>query len=113
MTASWRLVLVRSAHTAIYGVMVLAIFTLLYAGVTGASGLWLRIAAGLVIAECVVFAGAGMKCPLTGLVAHYADPAANVSDTYLPERWTRHTLVVFGPIMMLAFGLLAWRWLYG
>lgn len=113
MTPTRNLALVRGVHTAIYLVMVLAILLVLYAGVTSDAGPWLWIAATLVFAETVVFAGTGMKCPLTALAARYAGPATKVSDTFFPERWTRHTLGVFGPIMIVGFALLAWRWLRG
>ena len=110
MTAPPRVALVRGVHTAIYLVMALATFVVLYAGATGAHGAWLWVAAGLIGVESVVFAASGMRCQLTAVVARYDAGGTGVPDTFLPERLTRHTLQVFGPLVLLGFGLLAVRW---
>ncbi len=110
MAEAQRLMLVRAIHTAIYVVMASASFVVLYAGVTGAHGLWLWVALGLVGVESVVFLGNGLKCPLTAMVVKYSPTNAGVSDTFLPERITRHTFRVFGPLIVLALALLAARW---
>lgn len=112
MTAAKKLAVVRAVHTAIYVVMASACFALLYAGITGARGPWLWVALALVGVECVVFIGSGMKCPLTAVAVKYgATPEAGF-DTFFPERCTRHTLRVFGPMIVIALGLLAARWIW-
>lgn len=110
MTDLQRLFLVRAVHSVIYVIMATAVFLVLYAGVTGATGPWLWAALGLVAIEIVVFAGSGMKCPLTAIVARYSGERPQVSDTFFPERCTRHTLRVFGPLIGLGLLLLAIRW---
>jgi len=47
---------------------------------------------------------------LTAVVDRFAGADAHVADTYLPETLTRYTLAVFGPILPIAFMLLAARW---
>lgn len=112
MTDGQRLAIVRAVHTAIYVVMASACLVLLYAGITGARGPWLWAALALVGLECVVFIGSGMKCPLTAVAVKYgATPQAGF-DTFFPERCTRHTLRVFGPMIVIAIGLLAARWIW-
>jgi len=106
MSRSERLWLVRAAHTAIYVVMVACVLAV----VSGARETWVWISAGLVGLEAVVFLGNGLKCPLTALVVKYRG-LAEVSDTFLPERITRHTFTVFGPLIVLGYVLLAVRWL--
>lgn len=110
MTDPQRLLLARALHTAIYVIMATAVFVVLYAGLTGAGGTWLWIALGLVAVEVVVFVGGGMKCPLTAVVAQFSAGRAGVSDTFFPERLTRHTLTVFGPLIVIGLVLLAIRW---
>ena len=111
IAAPSRLWLVRSLHTVIYVVMAIATFVVLYAGVTGATGPWLGVALGLLAIETVLFVASGMKCPLTAIVARYAGDAP-VSDTWFPQRCTRHTLMVFGPLMAIGVILVAARaWL--
>jgi len=110
VTTAQILALIRAVHTAIYLVMVAAIFVLLYSGVTGQSGPWLWGALGLLAVEAAVFAGFGFKCPLTALAVRYGARTGHVFDTFLPERATRYTFLVFGSLMGLALLLLALRW---
>jgi len=110
VTKAQKLALVRGVHTVIYVVLSAACLALLYAGVTGASGPWLWAVIALVVVECVVFIASGMKCPLTAIAVKYgATPEAGF-DTFFPERLTRHTMTLFGPMIVVAFVLLAVRW---
>lgn len=111
MTDAQKLTLVRAIHTAIYVVMAAACLVLLYAGVTGAHGVWLWAAMALVGVECVVFIASGMKCPLTAVAVRYGATPERGFDTFFPERLTRHTLRVFGPMILLACALLMVRWM--
>jgi hypothetical protein len=112
MNDAQRLGLVRAVHTAIYVVMAGSVFVVDYGGVTGAHGPWLWTAAGLVAIECVVFAASGMKCPLTAVAVRYGAGDGALFDTFLPERMTRYTSRVFGPLIVVGYLLLAVRWLW-
>jgi hypothetical protein len=105
----FRLWLVRAVHTAIYLIMVACVFAVLYGGLTGERGTWLWVAGVLIGGESLVFLGSGLKCPLTAVANRYGAGAAGVGDTFLPERLTRHTFQVFGPLIALGFALLAAR----
>ncbi len=105
-----RLFRVRLLHTAIYVVMAVSALVVLYAGLSGQRGVWLWPALILIVVESLIFAGFGLKCPLTAVVARLADGAA-VSDTLMPERLTRHTFKIFGPIVAVGLILLGARWL--
>ncbi len=100
----------RGLHTLIYGVMAFATVGLLYVSVTGRflPALWLLMP--LLSVEIAVFAASGLKCPLTAVVDRFAGAGVHVADTYLPETLTRHTVAIFGPILPIAFMLLAARW---
>lgn len=104
------LAFVRFVHTAIYIVMAIACFVLLYAGISGHSGVWLWVALILVGTETVVFFGNGMKCPLTALAVRYGAEKGYAFDTFLPERVTRYTFRFFGTVMVLGLLLLLLRW---
>jgi hypothetical protein len=106
-----RLALVRGVHTFIYIVMATSTFVLVYAGLTGAHGWWLWVALTLLAVETLVFAGNGMKCPLTALAVSYGAEKGYAFDTFLPERATRHTFRFFGSLMSVGLVLLALRWL--
>ena len=103
-----RLQLVRALHTAIYLAMSAAVLLIVAAGIFGVRGPWLWVALTMAAAEAVVFVGSGLKCPLTAVVAKYAH-GAHVSDTFLPEGLTRHTLTVFGPLLVLGVALIVAR----
>ncbi len=103
-----RLSLVRGVHTAIYIVMASLVVAVFFGGLVGASGFWLFAAVVLVVIEASVFVGSGMKCPLTAVATKYgASPGA---DTFLPEQFTRHTLKVFGPLIVLSLLQIVARW---
>ena len=110
VTDSQRLTLIRVIHTAIYLVMAAATFVLIYAGVTGAQGVWLWVALTLLAVETVVYLGNGMRCPLTALAVRYGAENGYVFDTFLPERATRYTFNFFGTVMGVGLALLILRW---
>ena len=99
MTDPQRLALIRTIHTLIYLVNVIAILVIDYAGVTGRSGPWLVVALGLALTEVVVFTASGMKCPLTAVAVRYGAGAGLIFDTCLPQPLTRHTLRIFAPLL--------------
>lgn len=103
------LALVRALHTAVYVVMVAAVFALLYAGVTGYQGPALWAALGLLAVETVVFVGNGFACPLTALAVRYGAEKGYAFDTFLPERVTRHTFRFFGSLMVVGLVMLGLR----
>jgi hypothetical protein len=75
MTDRTKLTLVRLVHNLVYVVMAGSVFAMLYAGITGARGPWLGVAILFAVAEAVVYAVNGMRCPLTLLARKYgADP---------------------------------------
>lgn len=101
--------MVRTVHTAIYVVMATCVLVVLYAGVTGARGDWLWVAAGLVGIESFIFMASGLKCPLTAMAVRFGATRSGTFDTFLPERITRHTFRIFGPLGLLGFLLLTVR----
>lgn len=110
MAGNWRLSFVRAVHTLIYVVMATATVVVLFAGVTGAAGPWLWVALALVLLEAAVFIGCGMRCPLTAVAVRYGATKEGAYDTFFPERITRHTLRVFGPMMAVGVALILIRW---
>lgn len=111
MNRAQTLALVRFVHTAIYVVMAVSVFVLLYAGITGASGWWLWTALTLLAVESAVFLGNGLKCPLTALAVRSGAEKGYAFDTFLPERATRYTFRFFGTLMVIGLTLLALRWI--
>lgn len=110
MTNATKLFLIRVIHTAIYLVMAAATFVLLYAGLTGAKGVWLWWALGLLAVESAVYLGNGMKCPLTAMAVSYGAEKGYVFDTFLPEKVTQYTFNFFGSVMVVGLLLLGARY---
>lgn len=111
MNRAQTLALARFVHTAIYLVMAVSVFVLLYAGITGAAGWWLWTALALLAVESAVFLGNGLKSPLTALAVQYGAEKGYAFDTFLPERATRYTFRFFGTLMVIGLALLALRWI--
>jgi len=90
--------------------MATSTFVVLYAGITGAMGAWLWLAAALVGVESAVFLGNGLKCPLTAIAAKYG--AGEGADTFLPELISYYTFRAFGlPILIrIAAAPVAVQW---
>lgn len=110
MTDAGRLAIIRTVHTAIYLVVAASTFVLLYAGITGQTGIWLWVALSLLAVETAVFTGFGFKCPLSALAVKYGARTGHVFDTFLPERVTRYTFRFFGTVMAIGLLLLVARW---
>jgi hypothetical protein len=63
----------------------------LYAGFAGRSDRRAGIAAGVVAAESLIFAGNGFRCPLTQVAERLGAERGSVTDIYLP-RWLARNL---------------------
>ena len=100
---------IKTLHTAVYAVMVAAIFYVLYCGVTGTLDALLAVSIGLVGLEGAVFFGNGRKCPLTALAKQYGDPKGYVGDLFCPEWLSRRTFSIFTSLFVLGLLLVAIR----
>ena len=110
MTDAQNLAGVRALHTAIYLLMASCTAAVFYGGATGSHGAWLWVATALLVVEGFVFAAAGMRCPLTAVAVACGSEQRGVPDTFLPERFTRHTLTIFGPLLLAGLTMLVARW---
>lgn len=100
---------IRLAHTVIYLVMAGAVVYMLYCGIVDRIGVDTYIALALVVTECVVFIGNGMKCPLTTMAKDHGAEKGYVFDAFIPERLTRYTVPTFGTLFGIALLVLLYR----
>jgi hypothetical protein len=107
MSESTKLRVVMSIHTVIYLTMVVAVFYILYAGMSKNHGSLLDVSLGLLAIEGAVLSASGMRCPLTALARRYGSQGGYVGDSLIPERYSRHTFRVFGTILFTGLFLLA------
>ena len=89
--------------------MVGAVLYILYCGIADRFGPLLFVALGLVLLECAVFVGYGMKCPLTSMAQEHGAKKGYVFDQFIPEKYTRLTVPTFGTLLALGILLLFYR----
>lgn len=103
---SGKLAVIKTIHTAIYVIMVVSIFYILYAGLTRTFNTWLYIALTLLTIESMVFVGSGLRCPMTNLAKKYGDSKGYVGDMFFPEKYTKYTFRLFGALFGLGLLIL-------
>jgi hypothetical protein len=62
----------------------------------------------VVAGECLVFAGNGFRCPLTGLAEAAGAERGSVTDIYLPRWFARNLPAIHVPLLIL-LAWLHWR----
>jgi uncharacterized protein YndB with AHSA1/START domain len=93
---------VKTVHTLAWFSIEACTVYVLYAGFAGRSDRRAGIAAAVVAAETLVFAGNGFRCPLTQVAERLGAERGSVTDIYLP-RWLAHNLpAIHGPLIALA-----------
>lgn len=110
MRAEHTLTLIKLAHTAIWAVMASAIVALPIAAMRGRFRVagWLT---ALIVAECIVLALNGGRCPLTDLAAQFTQDRAANFDIYLPQWLAQYNKEIFGGLFVLGELVWFWRWL--
>ncbi len=105
--ALWR---IRLVHTVIWAVFAGSIVAIPIAARTDRlhAALWLSL---LVWVEVAILVANRMRCPLTGVAAHYTDNRSDNFDIFLPEWLARNNKTIFGGLFVLAEIYLLWRWL--
>jgi len=100
---------IKLLHTAVWAVMVASILALPWLGWLGK----FRWAAGLtllILAECLVLAFNGGRCPLTDVAARYTDDRACNFDIYLPMWLACQNKLIFGSLFVVGELVVLWRW---
>jgi hypothetical protein len=93
---------VKVVHTIAWLSIESCMMYVLWAGFRKHSDRRAAIAAGVVAAESLIFAGNGFRCPLTQLAERVGAEHGSVTDIYLP-RWLAHNLpAIHVPLIALA-----------
>lgn len=110
MSAEQALTLIKVAHTAIWAVMATAIVAVPVAAILGRFRLaaWLT---ALIVAECIVLALNGGRCPLTDLAARFTTNRVANFDIYLPRWLAEHNKTIFGGLFVAGQLVWFWRWM--
>jgi len=74
----------------------------LYAGLARRSDQRAAIAAAVVAAESLIFAGNRCRCPLTTVAEQFGAEQGSVTDIYLPDWFARNLPAIHVPLIVLA-----------
>ncbi len=95
---------IKVIHTLVWGIMVTAIFYVLYVGITGEKRGSVWIAVGLVALETGVLLVNRWSCPFSDVAARYTEEQPDNFDIYLPQWLAKHNKTIFG--ILFGAGLL-------
>lgn len=104
---------VKLLHTAVWAVMVAAIFQIIYSGWSGNISTLTYTAFGLMVFEGLALWYGNGACPLTPVARQYSDSQKANFDIYLPEWLARWNKEIFGTLLLVGVALVAWRMVAG
>jgi hypothetical protein len=93
---------VKAVHTLAWFSIEACMVYVLYAGFARRSDRRAGIAAAVVAAESLIFAGNGFRCPLTQAAEHLGAERGSVTDIYLPGWFARNLPAIHVPLIGLA-----------
>jgi Polyketide cyclase / dehydrase and lipid transport len=93
---------VKAVHTLAWFSIEACMAYVLYAGFARRSDRRAGIAAAVVAAETLVFAGNGFRCPLTQVAGRLAAERGSVTGIYLPRWYARNLPLIHVPLIGLA-----------
>ena len=93
---------VKAVHTLAWFSIEACMAYVLYAGFARRSDRRAGIAAGVVAAETLIFAGNGFRCPLTQVAERLGAGRGSVTDIYLPRWFARNLPAIHVPLIALA-----------
>jgi hypothetical protein len=94
--------MIKALHTAAWLSVESCMLYVIYSGFKEKSDRRAAIAAGVVAAETLVFAGNGFRCPLTDIAEELGAESASVTDIYLPRWFARNLPAIHVPLILLA-----------
>ena len=109
LTNSTKLNLLKSVHTAIWCVFVIALLYILYAGIFNSINMLVWVCIGLIFVECVILLIYKCKCPFTLLCQKYTDNHRVGFDIFLPVWLAKNNKTIFGIIFAIGLVLVIWR----
>ena len=110
MAAKELLLSIKLLHTAVWAFFAGSIIGLPLVALMGRFD-WAAALTALVLAECLVLAVNGGRCPLTDVAAFYTADRADNFDIYLPLWLARYNKKIFGTLFVAGELIALWRWL--
>ena len=104
-----KLILVKLLHTFIWGLFVIAIMYIIYAGTFDRVNYFVWMCIGAVIIEAIVLLIYKWRCPLTIIAGKYTDNHTVGFDIFIPQWLARHNKTIFTTIFVIGVILVIWR----
>jgi hypothetical protein len=95
------LLFIKTLHTAIWLVMAVATFYILFAGITNTRNIWLWISIALLSTETIVLIINKWTCPLTPMAMKYTGDRNDNFDIYLPRALAKYNKLIFGAMFVI------------
>ncbi|MCQ1954134.1 hypothetical protein [Arthrobacter sp. zg-Y238] len=99
---------VKVFHTFAWVTIESCMLYILVTGVRKLSDRTVGVAAAVVAAETLIFAGNVFRCPLTAVARDLGDSTGSVTDIYLPQWLARNLPAIHVPLIIAAM-VLHWR----
>lgn len=101
--------LIKTIHTAIFAVVSTSVLYVFWAGVRGRPSRLAGWASGIVVVEAAVFAGNGLRCPLTTLTENLGAEHGQVTDIFLPRWFADRIPQIYTPPFLIGVLGLLWH----
>lgn len=102
---------IKVVHTVVFWILSLCVLYALVSGLAGRITPWTWIAVGLLLAESVVLAISGWRCPLTVLAERRGAARGSVTDIFLPAWFADRIFPICGTLYAIALVVIATRML--
>jgi hypothetical protein len=96
---------IKAVHTLAWFSIESSVLYLLYAGIRRKSDQRAAIAGAVVIAESLIYAANGFRCPLTNLAVKLGADRGGVTDIFLPRWFARNLPAIHAPLFVVAIFL--------
>ena len=100
---------VKLIHTVIFVVLSACVLYVLVSGVLNRITLWTWISIAAIVAEGVVLAASGGKCPLTIVAERLGAADGRVADIFLPPWFADRIFPICGTVFLVGCALIATR----
>jgi hypothetical protein len=105
-----KIIIIKTIHSLIWLLMAAAVFYILYAGISGnICGIPLYLAVSVMMFEIIVLLINHWSCPLTIIAKKIKPDWKDGDDIYLPVWLAVNNKIIFGTLLVVGVGLVAFR----
>jgi hypothetical protein len=109
MTATIKLTIVKTVHTAIWVFYNAVLLYMAWAVTVDRIDKWFWICLALIIIECLILLRFNQICPITLVARKYSDSTRHNFDIYLPEWLAKYNKTIYSIILIIILSFLVYR----